>query len=64
MSKMLTLLKPLTLITVSIFLIHILIFKIKTLIEFQQNFQYEIWFLYLISFVFSVFSGGESTLIL
>ena len=31
-----------------IFLIHILIFKIKTLIEFQQNFQYEIWFLYLI----------------
>ena len=56
MSKMLTLLKPLTLITVSIFLIHILIFKIKTLIEFQQNFQYEIWFLYLISYVFSVLS--------
>lgn len=56
MNKTLILLKKLALITLPLSLLHLLIFETKTLSKFQENFQHQIWFLYLISLVFSILS--------
>lgn len=56
MNKILILLKKLTIIVLPLFLLHLLVFQSEVLNEFQGNFQYPVWALYLISFFFSVLS--------
>lgn len=54
MNKILILLKKLALIALPVFLLHTLIFQLDSLCELQENFQYQIWSLYIVSIVFSV----------
>jgi hypothetical protein len=53
MNNIFSVLKKLTLIVLPIFIIHLLVFQIPSLNEAQETFQYRIWILYLLFFIFS-----------
>jgi hypothetical protein len=53
MNKIFSVLKKLTLIVLPVFIIHLFVFQIPVLNEAQQSFQYNIWTLYLLFYIFS-----------
>jgi cytochrome bd-type quinol oxidase subunit 2 len=53
MNNIFSVLKKLTLIVLPVFIIHLLVFQIPILNQAQQSFQYNIWTLYLLFFIFS-----------
>ena len=56
MNKIFILLKKLTLIVLSLFLLHVLVFQQELLSSYQEKFRIQVWQLYLVSLFFSVLS--------
>lgn len=56
MNKYLGLLKPILLITVPTYIIHYLFFEYTFLNQYKKSFYYNIYFLYLLFFVFTLIS--------
>jgi hypothetical protein len=54
MNNIFNIIKKLTLIVLPIFITHLLVFQIPSLNETQENFQYNVWTLYLLFYVFSI----------